>query len=391
MRVYKLRGTVQSYSWGGRQFIPELLGQKSSDQPAAEYWLGAHPNSPSEIDGSPLDDFIAAKTAETLGNDIAGRYGNLPFLFKILDVKEMLSIQVHPTKPVAIEGFERENALDIPLNASNRNYKDKNHKPEQMVALGEFWLLHGFKSPEQLKQTLENTPELVSLVQVFENGNYRKLFQHVMEMPEVEVRRLLEPLLARVIQQYEQQSLTRESPDFWAARAALTYCSDKHIDRGIFSIYFLNLVHLRKGEGIYQPSGMLHAYLEGQNVELMANSDNVLRAGLTTKHIDVDELLRNTQWESTTPVIIRENNQHIYETPAEEFSLKHLIVTSVVDHESSGPEIALVMNGSVDVIDGDSSMRLNRGEALYILPDTKVSFHSHDAEIFCAFKPQKQQ
>ncbi|MFL5787171.1 MAG: mannose-6-phosphate isomerase, class I, partial [Flavisolibacter sp.] len=147
--IFKLNGIVQHYSWGGFEFIPKFLGLTNEHQkPYAEYWLGAHPNFPSEIvNGSTvnLNHLIASEPLATLGEQAANKFHSLPYLFKILDVRQMLSIQVHPDKRSAIIEYEEENKKGIPLNASNRNYNDRNHKPELMVALSDFWLLHGFK------------------------------------------------------------------------------------------------------------------------------------------------------------------------------------------------------------------------------------------------------
>src|SRR5574338_120800 len=151
-RLFYLEGVPQYYAWGGQSLIPSLVpSAKSGDKPVAEYWLGAHQMAPSMVvndEKSPLDQLIAAVDDEILGKAVAKKFGRLPYLLKLLDVKDMLSIQVHPSKKEAEKEFARENAAGIPLNASHRNYKDDNHKPELMVALSDFWLLHGFKSKE---------------------------------------------------------------------------------------------------------------------------------------------------------------------------------------------------------------------------------------------------
>jgi mannose-6-phosphate isomerase len=157
-RLYPLKGIVQHYAWGGYDFLPQLLLEENKEQkPYAEYWLGAHPNHPSTImNGEPvfLSDFINHHADETLGREVNAKFSSLPYLLKVLDVRQMLSIQVHPSKESAVEGYEEENKKGIPVNAPNRNYKDKNHKPELMVALGDFWLLHGFKREEELSKIL---------------------------------------------------------------------------------------------------------------------------------------------------------------------------------------------------------------------------------------------
>src|SRR5579863_3112175 len=175
-KVFKLLGKVQHYAWGGNSFIPQLLHiENHENKPFAEYWLGAHDQASSELvmdneEGIMLNEYIQSDAAATLGEYVNNRFGRLPYLLKILDVKDMLSIQVHPSKENAENEFSQENKKSIPLHAPYRNYKDDNHKPELMLALGEFWLLHGFKSPENLKRLLTRTPELSFLWNIFENG-----------------------------------------------------------------------------------------------------------------------------------------------------------------------------------------------------------------------------
>ena len=330
-RVYKLKGVVQHYNWGGTSFIPQLLAIANTDEkPFAEYWLGAHPAAPSMIEEEniSLDQFIDRNAAEALGEEVAQKFPSLSYLFKILDVAQMLSIQVHPSKASAEEEFEKENEKGIPLNAPHRNYKDKNHKPELMVALSDFWLLHGFKNEEALKTVLEKVPELGFLTSTFCEGNYKALYEEVMTMKQEKVNEVLSPLLQRIVPAYENNELKKSSEDFWAARAAVTFCKGNHYDRGIFSIYFFNVLHLKEGEAIYQAAGLPHAYLEGQNVEVMANSDNVLRAGLTEKHVDVPELMKHVKFEATYPNIILASSEveQNFDAPVEEFQLKRYLV-----------------------------------------------------------------
>ncbi|MFM7838442.1 MAG: mannose-6-phosphate isomerase, class I, partial [Chitinophagaceae bacterium] len=280
--LYEIQGVVQPYSWGGPNYISELLGVPNpAGQPQAEYWLGAHPNAPARViqmqkeQASPLDQLIALHPREFLGESVYRQYGRLPYLLKILDVKDMLSIQAHPSKSAAEKGFQEEEKRGIPLQAADRNYKDDNHKPELMFALSEFWLLQGFKAPALLESTLQQVTELQFLLPVWKKGGYTSLYETVMLLPQAEVQRVLTPLFDRLLPAYEAGKLKKESPDFWAARACQTFCKSGSLDRGIFSIYLLNLVQLKPGQAVYQDVGVLHAYLEGQNVELMANSDNV--------------------------------------------------------------------------------------------------------------------
>ena len=390
-RIYKIKGKVQHYQWGGNRFLPQLLGTGNPDEKSfAEYWLGAHSNAPAEVatpGGDKLNDLLEAEP-HLLGAQVQQQFGRLPYLFKVLDVKDMLSIQVHPSKAAAIEEFARENKAGIPLNAAHRNYKDDNHKPEIMVALSPFYLLHGFKTPDKMRATLLAVPELNLMLPVFGEHNYKNLYSFCMEMDQAAINATLQPLLDRIIPAYEQGGLSRSSPDFWAARAALTFNGPGTIDKGIFSVYLLNLVHLQEGEAIFQDAGILHAYLEGQNMELMANSDNVLRGGLTPKHVDVPELLKHVHFEPTVPQVIHgtKTNPHeeVYRSPAADFELSRFSLRSgdEVSFSASTTDIFIVMEGNVQDKNSDGSeLTLQKGEAAVAFAGTKVAMKALDASV----------
>ncbi|WP_165871582.1 mannose-6-phosphate isomerase, class I [Flaviaesturariibacter flavus] len=381
-RVIPITGVVQHYAWGGRVFLPTLLGEKNTDgKPFAEYWLGVHPASPSALQMAggrrePLDRFIAREPQDALGTKVRERFGGLPYLLKVLDVAQMLSIQVHPDKKQAREGFAREEAAGIPRDAPHRNYKDDNHKPELMIALSEFWLLHGFRPEELVEAVLQETEELSGLLPLFRSGGYKGLYGHLLRLPQEEVNRILQPLVDRILPLYRAGQLSKRSPDFWAARAVETFSPDGNLDRGLFSIYLFNIVMLRPGEGIFQGAGLPHAYLEGQCVELMANSDNVLRAGLTPKHCDVPELLRLVRFEATHPQVWRRKagTCATFEAPVDEFQLEHCRVPEGDKHffYAEGPSILLVLEGSGMAQEGARSFPVGAGQAFFALPDAAL-------------------
>lgn len=355
--VFTLKGVIKHYDWGGFSFIPSLLKLDNGEKkPFAEYWLGTHPLGVSTVEFD---------KGGTSGLDILA--GNLPYLFKAQEVKEMLSIQAHPSKKAAEIEFARENAEGVPLEAAYRNYKDDNHKPEMLVALGDFWLLHGFKPADQLEATLESVTELQVLLPVWKEGGYAALYKHIMEMPVEKVNKILEPLVQRVLPLYQAGELKKENPDFWAGRAIETFTHDHNYDRGIFSIYLFNIVHLSRGEGLFQDAGVPHAYLEGFNVELMANSDNVLRGGLTPKHIDVPELLKHVKCEATIPAIIQgkanEEGEINYATPVPDFrlSLFDLKAGETVSFTPESVEIILLTNGVAELDDEENLVKLQLG------------------------------
>jgi mannose-6-phosphate isomerase len=384
-RVLPITGKVQNYAWGGFYYLPKLLNiPVIKGETYAEYWLGTHDRGSAEFkNGSEnlvnLKDYVQAFPQQTLGEKAAKEFGRLPFLLKVLDVKDMLSIQVHPTKINAQIEFNRENEKGIDLSSPGRNYKDNNHKPELMLALSEFWLLHGFKTPKALQNILREVPELHFLVPVFGGDNYKKLYQHVMEMPQVQVDRHLKTLIERNIA--HAGKLSKDKEDFWAARAAITYSLNGHVDRGIFSIYFFNLVHLQAGQAVFQDAGLPHAYLEGQNVEIMSNSDNVLRGGLTPKHVNVPELLKHIKFEPTIPQIITgkqvETGRVVYETAAQDFELSRIQIAKSEKFRSvsHSMEIFLVFSGSAEIAEkGKPGFKRNKGEAW-------VSFDTAESEI----------
>jgi len=375
-RVLPIAGKVQHYAWGGYYYLPKLLNiPVKKGETYAEFWLGAHDRGSAEIRSTSdhpisLKAYIKTFPVQTLGEKAAGQFGRLPYLLKILDVKDMLSIQVHPTKQNAQTAFEAENEGGIALDSPQRNFKDDNHKPELMLALSDFWLLHGFKKPKTLQAILREIPELHFLVPIFGGDNYKKLYQHVMEMPQNQVDRHLKTLVERIIPHYQNGKLNKDKEDFWVARAAQTYSNGNHIDRGIFSIYFFNLLHLQPGQAIFQDSGLPHAYLEGQNVEIMSNSDNVLRGGLTPKHVDVPELMKHVKFEATTPNIITgqsaEPEREVYPTTATDFELGRLRIDKgeTVKRLSRSAEIFLVFSGSVELTENEGNVfKRNKGEA----------------------------
>ncbi|ULQ56892.1 mannose-6-phosphate isomerase, class I [Flavihumibacter rivuli] len=394
-KFFKLKGKVQHYQWGGFTYLPQLLSlNNDQQQPFAEYWLGAHVQAPAELDnGSKLDSAVAAHP-EWLGARVQDAFGRLPYLLKVLDVKDMLSIQVHPSRESALKGFREENEAGVPLSASNRNYKDDNHKPELMAALGDFWLLHGFRNITSMQSILAAKPELNFLLPVFGEGNYEALYRTVMEMPADEVKGRLDPLLERIIPLYQQGSLDRSNPDFWAARAAITFNQPGQVDRGIFSVYLLNLVQMKRGEAIFQDAGILHAYLEGQNVELMANSDNVLRGGLTPKHIDVPELMKHVRFEPVEPNILAgsamNEKETAYVTPAKDFELRRIDLEAG-EHYSLKAEtldILLVLNGKVLANSGARTVDVEKGAALLLAAGAELRLESATgAEIYHATVP----
>ncbi|HEX2845650.1 MAG TPA: mannose-6-phosphate isomerase, class I [Chitinophagaceae bacterium] len=399
--IGKLTGTVKHYDWGGNVFIPALLDVlNEKGKPYAEYWLGVHPQADCKVifpDNTALllRDYIAQEGDRALGSYVSQRFGNMPYLLKALDVRDMLSIQVHPSKAEAEKDFAAENALGVPLDSPQRNYKDNNHKPELMVAMGEFWLLHGFRPPDSMKQVLTQTPELTFLLPVFEKDGYAGLYKLVMEMPQEEVNDRLNPLLSRILPLYKAGKLEKSSPDYWAAKGTLTFSQPGKTDRGIFSVYLFNLVQVEKGQAVFQDAGVPHAYLEGQNIEIMASSDNVLRGGLTNKHIDVKELLKHVKSEATYPAILngdKKGPEIVYKTPAPDFELSSFELkkgdTASLDILTT--DILLLVKGAVQVSSQHGTVEVRPGNPSAVLfPAKNTQLQAlEDSLVFKATVPQ---
>jgi mannose-6-phosphate isomerase class I len=372
-QVARLIADVQHYAWGDADFIPALMGVANPQRtPFAELWMGAHPDLPSRVllggIEVPLDALTSAAPHEVLGPSVAAKFdGRLPYLFKVLSAAAPLSIQAHPTKAEAEAGFARENAAGIPLSAKARNYKDDNHKPELIAALTDFYALRGFRPLNEIARLLVEVPELHNLMPKFQPSGtgLASLYEKLMTMPQDQVNHTLDSLVARLAEANGQKPFTRMQPEYWILKADRTFSAEGRRDRGLFSVLLLNLVHLQPGQAMYLSAGILHAYLEGSGIEIMANSNNVLRGGLTPKHVDVPELLHNVVFEGgeaevLQPVSIGGSNEWAYRTPASEFELRRIDLSAEAPYHSGsdhGAEI-LILAGN----DGDATVHVTSDE-----------------------------
>jgi mannose-6-phosphate isomerase len=384
--AYKLHGVHRHYDWGGTQYIPQLMQLKNDqNKPFAEYWMGAHASAPAIID---TDQFGSIALDQLLQKDKS--LGNLPYLYKILDVASMLSIQVHPNKSDAAIGFEKEEKAGISLTASNRNYKDKNHKPEVMVALSDFWLLHGFLAPALMQKRLNEFQPFKGLVNAFANDDYKNLYQHFMQLETADSDAILIPLLEEAVASVKNGSVDKMHPHWWANKYYQGVVPSAHVDKGIFSIYILNIVFIPKNHGIFQGAGLLHAYLEGQNIELMANSDNVLRGGLTPKHVDMNELMQHVLFKPTYPAVMEgapiNPTEVNYPCPVSDFGLSKLAIKAGESYtiHTQSIEMLLVMEGQMEL----QGQIYQAGEVALIKPEQAISIGSSKGVlIFRSFAP----
>ena len=358
----RLQNTIRPYAWGSTTALPELLGTEPTGEPQAELWMGAHPGAPSRLDrGSgpvSLADLVAADPAGELGEATVAAFGpRLPFLLKLLAAGSPLSLQVHPDLDQAAAGFAEEEANGVPLDAPHRNYRDTNHKPELICALTPFDGLCGFRPAAE-------TAELLDALGVDELKPYADLLR---ARPESDALREVftavltaEPeAMARTVARAAASAARRaaEEPDhrFAGAWAACVDIAREYPgDPGVIAALLLNHVRLAPGEALFLGAGVPHAYLEGLGVEIMANSDNVLRCGLTPKHVDVPELLRVVRFESGDPGVLRPeptaDGAEVYATPIDEFQLSRYLPAdgaAPVGLPGDRPQILLCVRGRV--------------------------------------------
>jgi mannose-6-phosphate isomerase len=375
--VLPLDNALQNYAWGSRESLAKIRrAPVPSEKPEAELWMGAHPSAPSIVAAEGRPSLLALTHADaetTLGSSVRSTFqGRFPFLLKLLAAAEPLSLQAHPTKAQAREGFAREEALGIPRDAPQRNYRDDNHKPELISALTPFFALAGFRALdatvrlfrslgptalEPLTRVLEERPERDAL---------RSFFELVMTAEPDAKTRLAEQTFSAC------RRVAGTNAEFskelaWGTRIGQKYPNDA----GLVVALALNLVELAPGDALYLPAGNLHSYLEGTGVEIMASSDNVLRGGLTPKHVDVPELLRVLDFRAgpaeLVPAAIR-GLERTYRTPAPEFALSRFDLDSVTARVGpvSGPEIVVVTHGTATVRRGGEALGLPSGASAFL-------------------------
>lgn len=377
-RFYILKNPVQNYAWGSKTAIAELIGTRPDpNMPQAELWMGAHPKAPSLVKVNEawvsLAEIIAAHPVQVLGKTAAAKFGNrLPYLFKVLAAARPLSLQAHPSLSQARQGYRKENDLGLALDAPNRNYRDENHKPECICAMTPFWALNGFRKIPEILALFKRIdsrgldPSLGRLQNDPNSNGLKSFFQSLMTLPPELKKETADDVATKA------QSLGAGEPVFrWILQLAEEYPGDI----GILSPLFLNLIQLQPGQAMFLPSGELHAYLDGVGIELMANSDNVLRGGLTPKHIDVQELLKVLNFEQRQVQIlepnISDNHEHFYGCDAEEFVLSSISVKPTSVYESAvnrSAEIVLCTAGAADITNSvnHESVSLKKGTSLVI-------------------------
>ncbi len=377
--IARLSGVVQPYAWGSPVFIPELLGTEPTGEPQAELWLGAHPSAPSVVDGRPLDALIAADPERMVGERSVSTFGaRLPYLMKVLAAQQPLSLQAHPSRAQAEAGYAREEADGVARDAPNRVYRDDWPKPEVLCALMPTEALCGFRDPDQTYALVERlgVPGLTVLVSPLADSStapaerVATVFERLLRLEDTSVVTEVERAAERV----------PAGDDAYAKFAATARDLGSHYpgDPGVLAALLMNRVALATGDALFLPAGNLHAYLTGGGIELMANSDNVMRGGLTPKHIDVAELLTILDFEPgvTGRVEPVEETSGVwrYPTPAPEFALWRL---DVAEPEVTVPgvdtgRIIIVTSGRVRLAAPGSELVLTRGQSAFLGPDDTV-------------------
>ena len=376
--ISPLLNPVRNYAWGSYDGLSTYAGvPQDRDKPTAEYWMGAHPNAPSILllpggGRLALDKYIADQPIKALGDEVFSEFGELPFLFKVLSASMPLSIQVHPDKAKAEAGYDREEAMGIGMSQSERDYRDRNHKPELALALSDFSALCGFREAREIAELLG--PELSDFFSFSaERGqeSLRALISKALSLKEKE-RFALERLVdarARVL-----AKSSNEAARLAGETVLFCYAHYPH-DPGALSPLFLKVLTLRPGQAIYIPAGVMHAYFSGTILEIMASSDNVIRGGLTQKHIDVGELLATLDF-SASPSLVEakmaiEACSLAWESPAKEFSLSRIDLGGgpPLSMKTRGPEILLCTEGSGKIVaSGDATCEctLRRGDSAFV-------------------------
>lgn len=367
------------YAWGSRTAIASLTGKGAAGGPEAELWMGAHPLAPSHSVGRTmsLDQLIALDPERELGARTLQEFGpHLPFLMKVLAADQPLSLQAHPGAAQAEAGFADEERRGIPRDAPHRNYKDRFHKPELLCALSPFDALSGFRDFGRTLQLFEQlgVKELDPFV---DPTSLRETFTQLMsERGQPRGAELVRHVVA---------ACAKPSPHFAKERElALRLEALYPGDIGVVTALLLEHVHLEPGEAIFLDAGNLHAYLQGTAVEIMASSDNVLRGGLTPKHVDVTELTRTLHWDAVPPRVLHAHEldacEAVYATPAKEFRLSRVDVKTALVRETFGPEILLVTEGAVQI----GELEVTRGSSVFVPASTGRYTLAGDGIVFRA-------
>ena len=375
-KLFKLYNHVKHYEWGSMELIPQFTGVENKDmRPCAEMWMGTH-LSPSHVQ----QDGKMISLTQAIGKE-------LPFLFKLLAVEKPLSIQAHPDKEQAQEGFERENKAGIPIDAHERNYKDSNHKPEIICALSPFTMMAGFREAGNiylsLKSFMSEAPQLkeiiTPLLRALEQDSLAIFLNVLFHITESEREYLGAFLVEKEIRETDTVSSGQ-------LRIMKKFAFEYPSDAAVLSPLYLNIITIQKGQAVYIPAGVLHAYIHGFGIELMSSSDNVLRGGLTPKHIDIIELMKILKFSAYVPNVLSPGSgTFCYPSPCDDFSLSFM---SGGENDDSGKNtlsknsdfICLVTEGELNA----AGAKFKKGESFFVSSDSEDIVFSGNYAVFTA-------
>ncbi|MGL0961726.1 mannose-6-phosphate isomerase, class I [Vibrio vulnificus] len=392
--IFKLNNPIKHFAWGCKRSFSDLFHIDNPDrQPQAELWMGAHHNGSSTVihDGTEryLIDVIDANPSQWLGEYHEQYNSKLPFLVKILAASQPLSIQVHPNKNSAEKGFAKENAEGIAIDAPERNYKDANHKPELVYAITPYLAMNGFRELRVIHQFFSTLtlPSIATILEPFlvtpSQNSLAQLFGAILLLDESEKQLAVTELL--------RCDVSKECAEIGEVHQLIKELAKLYpCDVGLFAPLFLNVIELQPGEAMFLYAETPHAYLKGVGVEVMANSDNVLRAGLTPKHIDVPELLANTRFVSIKACDLRMmpikcGDRWSYPIPVDDFKFE-VINDGEIIFEPKSPEIILCIDGVVEINTCEYSVILNKGESAFVsgsASDYTVSVQGRISRTYC--------
>jgi mannose-6-phosphate isomerase len=376
----RLTGVIQPYAWGSRTAIPEFLCVEPTGEPQAELWFGAHPLAPSSVDGEPLDKVVAHDPVGVVGRASVEAFGpRLPFLVKIIAAAQPLSLQAHPSREQAEAGYAREEEAGVPRDAPHRTYRDGWPKPELLCALVETEALCGFREPREAYQLFEKlaVARALDLVAPLDDA----------DMPAEERLRVVFSRLLRlgsdersVILEVARAAESVLGSDDWASFARTAHKLNAYYpgDPGVLAALLMNRITLQPGDALFMPPGNLHAYLSGGGVEIMANSDNVMRGGLTPKYINLDELLAILDFTPGLRGLITPSDESRgvwrYPTPAPEFALWRIEPHGepVAAPATGGGRVLLVTDGDLTVTSSTAALDLVRGESALLTAGEQI-------------------
>lgn len=425
----RLHNTVKNFDWGSTTAIPSILGIEPDGTPCAELWIGAHPLSPSHVDlgdsreqssatlrswnrsepdtslltasqsatGPNLIEYLAGDPDGLLGRDSVDVFGpRLPFLLKVLSADRALSIQVHPNPELAAAGFAREEATGPELDAPNRNYKDASAKPELIYALTEFHALSGFRPRKAVRATFERflslslTPNslgfLGELLGTIKSVGESRAFSRTVELILGDDRSsgFVAELATQTLDELTLDHLSQQGSAVDPVQTFGELVTDYPGDPGVLVALMLNRVHLEPGESLAMDAGVLHAYLKGTGVEIMASSDNVLRGGLTSKHVDIPELTSVTDFSSVVPLLVQPDQDGVLRGNTADFGLQALRCPRLQKITRHGAALVLCTSGTITLTSLGSTVTLSRGQSVFIAANEPAVIADGHGDLFVA-------